>query len=159
MDVLMKIEYQWQANMGERERNREEGKKFFEKKEYMRAAISFRKAADEGDAEAQYRLAWMYFEGQGVQCDLAESSKWRSKAADQGHVAALYERGCSEFLVTVEPVDYTQAYKWLTVAASRAINAEVKTHIMQKRDLVAAEMTSAQIADAERLARDWKPQL
>lgn len=135
----------------------EMGKESFEKKDYTRAAISFRKAVEEGDAEAQYRLSWMYYEGQGLQRDISESLKWKSEAANQGHVAALYERGWGEFLVTVKPVDYTQSYKWLTVAASRAINPEAREHIIKRRGIVAAEMTPTQIAEAERLAQEWKP--
>ena len=133
------------------------GKEFFEKKDYTRAAISFRKAAEEGDAEAQYRLSWMYYEGQGLQRDISESLKWKNEAANQGHVAALYERGWGEFLVTVKPVDYTQSYKWLTIAASRAINPEAREYIIKRSGIVAAEMTPTQIAEAARLAREWKP--
>ena|SRR3990170_4178951 len=43
-----------------------------------------RKAADQGDAEAQYSLGIAYAEGRGVPQDSAEALKWLREAADQG---------------------------------------------------------------------------
>ena len=50
------------------------------------------------------------------------------------------------------PQDCVQAYKWLSLAADQD-NVDAVTD----RDLVAAKMTPAQIAQAQKLARDWKP--
>jgi TPR repeat protein len=47
----------------------------------------FRKAADQGFAYAQGRLAAMYVNGQGVPQDYAEAVKW-FRAADQGNADA-----------------------------------------------------------------------
>lgn len=46
----------------------------------------YRKAAERGDAEAQYRLGSCYREGFGVQQDDAEATKWYRKAAEQGYI-------------------------------------------------------------------------
>ncbi len=46
------------------------------------------KAAEQGDADAQYFLARMYENGQGVQRDYAMARKWYEKAAAQGQVSA-----------------------------------------------------------------------
>jgi TPR repeat protein len=53
--------------------------------------------------------------------------------------------------------DYVQAYKWFTLAASRFPAAE-REYAVSFRDLVAAKMTPAQIAEAQKLARQWTPQ-
>ncbi len=45
-----------------------------------------RRAAEQGDAEAQYRLGSFYREGFGVQQDDAEAMKWYRKAAEQGYI-------------------------------------------------------------------------
>jgi TPR repeat protein len=44
----------------------------------------YRKAADQGYAEAQTYLGTMYQDGQGVPKDDVEAVKWYRKAADQG---------------------------------------------------------------------------
>jgi TPR repeat protein len=48
------------------------------------AVIWFRKAAEQGHAQAQYNLGWMYANGQGVAQDHAEPAIWYRKAAEQG---------------------------------------------------------------------------
>jgi TPR repeat protein len=58
-----------------------------------------RARADAGEAEAQYQLASMYWEGKVVDRDPNESLKWYQRAAEHGHreaqvrLAELYERG------------------------------------------------------------------
>jgi len=51
---------------------------------------SLRKKAEKGDADAQYQLAEMYAEAQGVDQDYAKASQWARKAADQGNAKAQY---------------------------------------------------------------------
>ena len=46
--------------------------------------------AERGDVEAQYRLAEMYAEAQGVDQDYAKATQWARKAADQGNAKAQY---------------------------------------------------------------------
>ncbi len=60
-------------------------------KDYTRAADLFRKAADQGDALAQYRLGYMYYNGYGVPKDTNLASDWFHKAADQGLSEAQYD--------------------------------------------------------------------
>ena len=48
----------------------------------------YRKAAEQGYAEAQTNLGWMYEKGRGVPQDDSEAIKWYQKAAIQGHVYA-----------------------------------------------------------------------
>jgi TPR repeat protein len=47
-----------------------------------------RKAAEQGDAEMQWRLGGFYEFGFGVEQDKAEAEKWFQKAAEQGNFAA-----------------------------------------------------------------------
>lgn len=48
----------------------------------------YRKAAEQGDAAAQYNLGWMYWKGHGVWQSDTEAMKWYRKAAEQGHERA-----------------------------------------------------------------------
>ena len=50
------------------------------------------------------------------------------------------------------PKDYVEAHKWLSLAAAQGYKDVAKF-----RDLIASTMTHAQIAEAQRLAREWKP--
>lgn len=49
------------------------------------------KAADQGDADAQWFLAWSYHDGVGSSQSYEEAKFWFKKAADQGDVEAQYE--------------------------------------------------------------------
>lgn len=48
----------------------------------------YRKAAEKGNAEAQYTLGWIYENGDDVEKNHREAIKWIQKAADQGHLNA-----------------------------------------------------------------------
>ena len=50
------------------------------------------------------------------------------------------------------PQDYVIAHMWFNLAAARG-----KKNAVKARDIVAAQMTPAQIAEAQKLAREWKP--
>jgi TPR repeat protein len=56
-------------------------------------------------------------------------------------------------------VDYTEAYKWFILAASSNIS-DKDTHDrrVENRDQIAAKMTPSQLAEAQKRARDWKPE-
>ena len=53
----------------------------------------FRKAADQGHAEAQYELGKCYAEGVGVDQDPAEAIAWYREAADRGDMMAQFALG------------------------------------------------------------------
>ena len=52
--------------------------------DYTEAVRWIRKAAELGDAAAQYNLGWMYDNGEVVSQDKAEAVRWYRKAAEQG---------------------------------------------------------------------------
>lgn len=60
---------------------------------------------------------------------------------------------------TFVPRVQTLAHTLLSLAASRFPSDENRNHEMAiaDRDIVVARMTPAQIAEAQRLAQDWKP--
>jgi len=57
------------------------------------------------------------------------------------------------------PQDYVQAHMWFDLAVARFPASETarREKAAGGRDLVAEKMTAAQIAEAQRLAREWKP--
>jgi hypothetical protein len=58
------------------------------KEDDAEAAIWFRKAAEQGHADAQFSLGIMYEKGEGVRQDFAEALTWYGKAAKQGNEKA-----------------------------------------------------------------------
>ena len=64
--------------------------------DYEKAVELYQKAADQGNAHAQYGLGNCYFEGEGVPEDHKKAVEWFQKAADQEHedaIKALKELG------------------------------------------------------------------
>ena len=57
-------------------------------KDPIRAAALYCEAARNGDAEAQFSLAWMYANGRGIARDDAVAASLFALAAEQGHTAA-----------------------------------------------------------------------
>lgn len=106
--------------------------------------------AEQGNALAQFGLGKMYGNGKGVAQNDAEAVKWYRKAAEQGHVDAQYNLGVMYDNGRGVPQDYVQAHMWLNLAAAQGIKVAGKM-----RDVVAEDMTSAQVAEAQRLAREW----
>ena len=58
---------------------------------YEKAAHWYQKAADQGNAEAQFQLSHLYTVGLGVMHDYTQARYWVKQAADQGHEQARRE--------------------------------------------------------------------
>jgi uncharacterized protein len=100
-----------------------------------------------GQTNAQYNLAHMYEQGQGLPVDYAQPAvaSWYRRAADQGYVAAQGSLRIPFATGRGVRRDDVQAYKWFALAGATA-----------NRDLVAARMTPRQIDEAEELVRTWQ---
>jgi hypothetical protein len=127
--------------------------------DYAEAMKWYLQGAEQGNVRAQTNLGVMYDGGRGVPEDYGEAMKWYRKAADQGDADAQNYLGVMHEHGHGVPPDYVQAYKWYDVAAARypAAASERRQETVTNRDRVAARMTAAQIAEAQRLAREWKP--
>ncbi len=83
---------------------------------------------------------------------MAEGKKWTLKAAEQGLADAQHSIGVSYMLGESIRQDYVLAHMWMNLAAAQGHPAAVSD-----RNALARNMTPAQIAEAQRLAREWKP--
>ena len=113
-------------------------------------------AAEQGYASAQLDLGVMYGNGRGVPEDDREAVRWYQLAAEQGYASAQFHLGVAYYIGEGVPQDYVQAHKWFNIAASSA-EADDRERPAASRDRVAARMTPRQIAEAQRLAREWRP--
>ena len=112
--------------------------------------------ADQGDAEAQYKLGLIYRNGQGVPQDNKEAARWYGLAADQGYALGQYNLGLMYAKGRGVPQDYIQAYMWYNLAASNS-RGDLRLLAVKGRNQAAKEMTPEAIAEAQRLASEWKP--
>ncbi len=129
--------------------------------DWVEAERWYRKAAEQGSAEAQIALGNMHYWCGGDiswRCrftrenpDYTEAVKWYGKAAEHGDAWGQLYLGRMYLAGQGVPQDYVLAYKWLNLVAAQ------KSTFSKERDLIAAEMTREQIAEAQRLAREWKP--
>ena len=78
--------------------------------------------------------------------------KWYRLAADQGNACAQYNLGIMYAKGQGVPQDYVLAHMWFNLSAAQGIGDAVKN-----RDIAAGKMTPDQLAEAQRLAREWKP--
>ena len=71
----------------------------YERQDYATAMRLWQPLAEQGDADAQFILGYMYNKGEGVAENDAEAVKWYRKAADQGYaeaqnnLGAMYDKG------------------------------------------------------------------
>ena len=113
----------------------------------------FRKAAAQGSSNGQFSLGSLYY----ARKDHAAAASWFQRASEQGNalaqvrLAGLYAEGLGV------PRDDVQAYKWFAIAAERGADAYARSNAAHGRDATARKLTAAQVAQADRVAREWKP--
>ncbi|MEX2044277.1 MAG: hypothetical protein WD941_02925, partial [Opitutus sp.] len=156
--------------------------------DYFEAALWFRQAADRGVPEAQYNLALAYELGRGVARDEEAALRWYRVAATQGYARAQYNlalmleegRGTpADAAAAAEhyraaalqnfapaqnnlgillaegrgvPADPVDAYTWLALAVENGTRST-------GRDIVAQQLTSAQLTQANIRIAQLRPQL
>jgi len=123
------------------------------------AARWLRLAADQGDAAVQFRLGLMYSEGRGVTQDHAEAANWYRRAADQRHPQAQYNLGLLYASGEGVVQDHVTAHMWFNLAAAQfpASDSRNRVAAVNSRDVVANKLTREEIAEAQKLAREWQP--
>ncbi len=77
--------------------------------------------------------------------------------AEQGIAKAQYNLGFMYANGRGVSQDHVQAHMWFDLAVSRFPPGEFRDIAVKSRDSVAKWMTPAQISEAQKLAREWKP--
>ncbi|MSR25270.1 MAG: sel1 repeat family protein [Nitrospiraceae bacterium] len=120
-----------------------------------RALEFLNQAAEMGLAQAQTRLGTIYEmreEVDGKENDYSRAMFWYKLAAEQNYPEAQFRIGRLYRQGLGVPQDYIIAHFWLNLAAAK--NLEYAAYA---RDDLSKIMSPAQIAEAQRLAREWKP--
>ena len=108
----------------------------------------------QGNADAQFNLGVLYAEGRDVPQDYVEAVRWFRRAAEQGYARAQNNLGNRYANGQGVPQDYVQAHVWYNLAASRR-SGEDRQRSIRGREGAESRMTPDQIAEAQRLAREW----
>ena len=119
--------------------------------DYMEAVKWCRKAAEQNWSIAQVDLGALYASGKGVTKNLAEAGRWFRKAAVLGNYDAQFRIGLAYLMGSGVPQDFVQGHAWLNLAAAGGNKTAEEW-----REKTSRRMNSSQLAEAQRLARNWR---
>ena len=115
--------------------------------DYAEAIKWYRQSAQNGSAVGQHLVSRMYYEGKGVAQDYDEAMKWYllsvdlKNAFEQFKLGGLYGNGVMTNKIL--------SYMWYNISAANG-REDSGTH----RDKLAKKMTSADISQAKKMARE-----
>ena len=121
-----------------------------EGRQYVMIQLTGGLATEQGYASAQSNLGVMYANGVGVPEDDAEAVRWYRLAAEQGNAGAQSSPGLSYASGEGVPEDFVLAYMWWNLSAVQGNDIS-----QSNKEVFEQRMTREQIAEAERLSREW----
>ena len=116
---------------------------------YKTAVKWFTLAAEQGESHSQSNLGNMYRTGQGVAQNYKTAVKWYRLAAEQGNTISQLNLGLSYATGKGVIKNDVYAYMWLHIS-----DPNEEGNGSEARDKLAQEMTAAEIATAQKLARE-----
>ena len=120
--------------------------------DYAQAFKWFSLAAEQGSASAQAMLSTMYKDGEGVSQNYKQAFAWSRPAAEQGDADGQAQVGARYFSGFGVPQHFILSHIWMNLSCA-AGNQDAE----KLRKVVANEMSSTHIAEAQRLVAEWKP--
>lgn len=105
------------------------------------------------DPEAQAKLAWMYYNGEGGERDPLQAARWAKLAADKGDIAGQALLGNLLFEGDGVPRQPVLGLMYLTIARNQASSSDRWILDMQERAVSVATENERRTAMA--LAGDW----
>lgn len=132
----------------------------YERKDMATAVRLWKVWAAKGNAEARTLLGAMYWSGEGVPRDHKEAARLYLLAANQGYARAQNNIGFMlGFGEGIPPHDDIEAYKWLSlgIANYTAKNQDRLEQARQDLATLTKRMSPAQIAEAQKRAKSFKP--
>ena len=125
----------------------------------VRFAISFAVLAFAQSIWAGPQEDWAAVMAASNRGDYATVTRLLQSLAEAGDADAQYDLAVLYQIGEDLPQDYVQAHKWYSIAAARFTPEEqsMRERALKNRGRIALQMTAAQIAEAQKLAREWKP--
>ncbi len=104
------------------------GEDAYLREDYETALSEWRALAEQGHAEAQNMLGYMYRFGEGVPQDFEQARQWYRRAADRGNATAQNNLGAMYRQGLGVPQDYQEAFRWFLRAAEQG-NGGAQNHL------------------------------
>ena len=120
--------------------------------DYRQAKEWFEMAAKQEHAGAQVNLGTLYLQGHGAPQSAQMALFWFDRSAEQGDALAFAKLGLMYAQGRGVLQNFILAHKWYNLSAAHG-----EQRAAEARDALAQQMTPAQIAEAQQLAREWKP--
>jgi TPR repeat protein len=118
---------------------------------------NYLEAAEQGDAQAQYRLGRAYARGLGVDQNNEEALKWLRKAAEKGDADAQFMLGGMYIKGQGVTKNYGTAYMWIAFALSKSDPTSPGYRARAAvRDDLSRMMQNPQVSKAQRQAKNWE---
>jgi len=133
------------------------GSRAYAARNYVRAAQIFLPLAEQRDARAQTYLGVMYLRGQGVPQNFAVAAYWLHLASAAGLPTAQYFFGLMYDKGQGMAQDFVLAEAWLNLAVAHA-EPRLRDRWVLIRDAIASKMSEWDLAEARRLAYEWRPE-
>jgi TPR repeat protein len=161
------------------------GSSYWRSKDYFAADIPnaikwTRIAAEQGFANAQYDLGFLYAHQIRTKLDPVEAAKWYRKAADQNFSSAQQQLGEAYAKGSGVPQNYEEAYFWSALSSASAfeaepmddlsahiiINGQVNSYAQIRKNIadgncdeLAKQLTPEQMQAVQARIKAWKPKL
>ncbi len=113
-------------------------------------------AAEKGGDEYAYILGWIYAQGTTVASSSARAVQWWKLAAANGHSRAQQMLGMNYGNGEGVPQDSVLAHAWFNLAASDNKYEEAAASAVVNREIAERRMSSAEVAEAQRISSNWK---
>jgi hypothetical protein len=133
------------------------GWKAYQRGYYATAWEEWRPLAEQGNANAQYYLGVMHQNGEGVPQNYALAVLRYFQAAEQGLASAQKNLGIMYARGDGVAQNYVFSHMWLDLAVARRPPGVTRDEAVNFRDGIAKYMTPAEVAEAQCLAKQWKP--
>ncbi len=128
----------------------EKGRDAAHRGDYATALREWRVLAEAGDARGQSGIGYLYLYGRGVKQDITESVKWLHLSGNQGYAPAQLSLGFMYIKGRGVKADNVRAHMWFALAVKNG-----ESRATQLLANLAEKLTSGQIAESKRLAREW----
>jgi TPR repeat protein len=122
---------------------------------YPEDARWYRLSAMQAFPDAQYKLCEFSEQGRGLPQDYQEALRWCGLAADQGHGPAMFMLGRLYHTGHGVPRDVVRAHMWYNLASAYGYEEGKRWRDRLAADDDALQMTRDQVAEAQKLAREW----
>ena len=117
--------------------------------DFATALKEWRPLAEQGNAQAQKNLGFMYRNGKGLVQDYADAAKWYRLAAEQGNANAQSNLGLMYEYGRGVLQDNILSHMWYNIASANGYKKS-----SEWRDEIAAKMTGADISKAQTMAKE-----